>query len=233
MTKLVIACGHNRTRACMLAEACSDRFRSEFCAERSVQHIESDHAQTARIAYLWPPTASAHTHRSCAFASVLMCRNTPCPGTANAPNCTPELVYAELQNRWLIFPQSEIPHYSNLGISILGNCLEIAAGVPYAEYITENILEPLGMEATFSCNESVIERMAVGVTVNSQDQYEPASVICGGFDQPAGGLIASSADVSKYVGAYALRARRSWNADLSAVPFWESWRESSARRFIN
>jgi CubicO group peptidase (beta-lactamase class C family) len=38
--------------------------------------------------------------------------------------------------------------YSNLGVAVLGQALAIIAGQPYAEYITEHILEPLGMTSS-------------------------------------------------------------------------------------
>jgi len=38
--------------------------------------------------------------------------------------------------------------YSNLGYALLGNIISRVAGIPYQEYIWENILLPLGMKDT-------------------------------------------------------------------------------------
>jgi len=41
-------------------------------------------------------------------------------------------------------------HYSNAGIAVAGRVIETVTGKSYAEYVTENILTPLGMDRTSS-----------------------------------------------------------------------------------
>jgi len=56
-----------------------------------------------------------------------------------------------------------MPAYSNLGIALLAHLLEQIAQIPYATYVEENILKPLGMLNTgFVYTPAVIKRLAVG-----------------------------------------------------------------------
>ena len=48
----------------------------------------------------------------------------------------------------MIFPAMTEFKYSNLGIIVLGHTLERIAGQPYAQYVTEQILRPLGMTSS-------------------------------------------------------------------------------------
>jgi D-alanyl-D-alanine carboxypeptidase len=41
--------------------------------------------------------------------------------------------------------------YSNLGLTLLGEVVSAVAGTPWADYIEQKILKPLGMENTFAC----------------------------------------------------------------------------------
>ena len=50
-----------------------------------------------------------------------------------------------------LFPRGDVPAYSNYGMALAGYIVERAAGEPYADYVAEHILKPLGMaRATFS-----------------------------------------------------------------------------------
>jgi CubicO group peptidase (beta-lactamase class C family) len=49
-----------------------------------------------------------------------------------------------------LFPAGDVPAYSNYGMALAGYVVERAAGEPYADYVAEHILQPLGMaNATF------------------------------------------------------------------------------------
>jgi D-alanyl-D-alanine carboxypeptidase len=55
--------------------------------------------------------------------------------------------------------------YSNLGYSILGQVVEAAAKMPYSQYVTENIIEPLGLKNTVpEYTPEIVGKMATGYT---------------------------------------------------------------------
>jgi CubicO group peptidase (beta-lactamase class C family) len=89
--------------------------------------------------------------------------------------------------------------YSNTGYALLGHIVSRVSGKPYQEYITENILQPLGMEHTYWEYDSVPEDMlALGYRwENGQWKLEP--MLHDGSFGAMGGLITTIEDFSKYV----------------------------------
>jgi len=55
-------------------------------------------------------------------------------------------VYLKQHPRPLLFPTGTIPAYSNYGTALAGYIVERVSGEPYARYIENHILRPLGME---------------------------------------------------------------------------------------
>ena len=61
------------------------------------------------------------------------------------------------------FPAETRFKYSNLGLALAGEIVEAASGVPYARYIQQNILDPLGMtSSSIELPESQKTRVATG-----------------------------------------------------------------------
>ncbi len=89
--------------------------------------------------------------------------------------------------------------YSNLGFAILGNIIKQVSGVPYQQYITGNILQPLGMnDSKWEVDEIPTDQLALGYHwVNDQWQEEP--ILHDGAYGAMGGLFCSIEDFSKYV----------------------------------
>lgn len=98
---------------------------------------------------------------------------------------------------------SEIPslnyEYSNLGYGLLGHIITVVSGVSFQEYITRNILLPLGMTDTYyEYAELPGERLAQGYRwENGQWKAEP--MLHDGAFGSMGGLITTIEDFSKYV----------------------------------
>lgn len=61
---------------------------------------------------------------------------------------TKEQIVERLSGQETLYPAREYFQYSNLGMSLAGQIVESASGVGYAQYVTENILAPLGLEHT-------------------------------------------------------------------------------------
>ncbi|MDF2157301.1 serine hydrolase domain-containing protein [Algoriphagus sp. CAU 1675] len=89
--------------------------------------------------------------------------------------------------------------YSNTGYALLGNIISRVSGMPYQEYITQNILLPLGMEQTYWEYDQVPPgQLAIGYRWEDEEwKLEP--MLHDGSFGAMGGLITSIEDFSKYV----------------------------------
>lgn len=89
--------------------------------------------------------------------------------------------------------------YSNLGYGLLGQIISSVSGLPYQEYITDNILQPLGMTGTYWEYTAVpAELLALGYRWEDEQWKEEALLHDGAFGA-MGGLITSITDFSKYI----------------------------------
>jgi CubicO group peptidase (beta-lactamase class C family) len=82
------------------------------------------------------------------------------PGPVN-PLTVPELLADGLQSR---FDPGTSREYSNVGFALLGQLVEDATGVPFADHLSEELFEPLEMLATV-VGEEPVEEPAVGYAV--------------------------------------------------------------------
>ncbi|GAB3695165.1 hypothetical protein GCM10027592_16910 [Spirosoma flavus] len=89
--------------------------------------------------------------------------------------------------------------YSNLGFAMLGRIITVVSGKPYQQYITENILKPLGMNDTqWEYTKIPAEKLALGYRWQDNDWLEEPLLHDGSWGA-MGGLITSIEDFSKYV----------------------------------
>ncbi|ODS83660.1 MAG: serine hydrolase [Chryseobacterium sp. SCN 40-13] len=96
--------------------------------------------------------------------------------------------------------------YSNLGFALLGYIVKQVSGVTYQEYITKNILLPLGMAHTYWEYDKVPKKeLAHGYRwVNNQWQEQP--LLHDGTYGAMGGLMTSLEDFSNYLSFHLLSA---------------------------
>lgn len=96
-------------------------------------------------------------------------------------------------------PPSQEYEYSNTGYAMLGNIISRVSGMSYQEYITENILEPLGMESTYWDYAQVQEdQLAIGYRwEDGQWKLEP--MLRDGSFGAIGGMITTIEDFARYV----------------------------------
>lgn len=89
--------------------------------------------------------------------------------------------------------------YSNLGFATLGYIIKKVSGKPYQEYISENILKPLGMTHTYwEYTKVPKEQLAHGYRwVNTEWVEQP--LLHDGSYGAMGGMITTIADFSKYM----------------------------------
>ena len=89
--------------------------------------------------------------------------------------------------------------YSNLGFALLGKIIGNVSGVPYQQYITENIMKPIGMnDSKWEYNEVPADKLAHGYRWEDEQWKEEALLHDGSYGA-MGGLICSIDDFAKYV----------------------------------
>ncbi|MET2828397.1 serine hydrolase domain-containing protein [Mesorhizobium shangrilense] len=88
-------------------------------------------------------------------------------------------------------------HYSNAGIAVAGRVIETVTGKSYAEYVTDHMLKPLGMDRTSSgLAPGIAERLAPA-DMWTLDGDSPAPVFdLGG--PPAGNIYSTIGDMARY-----------------------------------
>ena len=89
--------------------------------------------------------------------------------------------------------------YSNMGFAMLGYIIAKVSGQSYSDYITENILKPLGMNQTFFEYSKIPDReLALGYRwLNGKWEEQP--YLHDGAYGSMGGMISSADDFSRYV----------------------------------
>ncbi|XP_056589542.1 putative beta-lactamase-like 1 [Triplophysa dalaica] len=109
-----------------------------------------------------------------------------------------------LQDDVLVADPGTKCHYSNLAFSLLAHVMaEKVAGTDYQSWVSENILQPLGMEDTgFEITPEIESQMAIGVYSSGL----PAPLYDLGWYRPSGQMYSTPADMAKLVmmllGAY-------------------------------
>lgn len=89
--------------------------------------------------------------------------------------------------------------YSNMGWAMLGRIITKVSGKPYEQYITDNILKPLGMNHTqWEYTKVSAGKLAHGYRWED-DQWKEEALLHDGVYGAMGGLITSIEDFSKYM----------------------------------
>lgn len=112
-----------------------------------------------------------------------------------------------LSGEALVFKPSSEFKYSNYGFAVLGELVSAVSGVPYEEYIQTNILDRLGMAATFTDYNDTIKGIASGLGREVPDQerekYEHYSA---NAYAPATGFVSNVVDLAKYIASFSTKA---------------------------
>jgi CubicO group peptidase (beta-lactamase class C family) len=102
-----------------------------------------------------------------------------------------------------VFPPGEVIAYSNYGAALAGYIVERVSGLPFSEYVEQNIFAPLGMaRSTFRqpLPKTLAADLAKGYKYTN-GQYVEGSIV---FDQPypAGALSATASDMARFMIAH-------------------------------
>ena len=112
-----------------------------------------------------------------------------------------EQMIERLSSQETLYSADTYFQYSNLGLSLAGEVVAAVSGRPYADYIEENILEPLGMEDTRTeiPEEHRGGRLAVGYTRRLRDgrrKVMPFYLVRG--IAPAAGFTSTVEDLARF-----------------------------------
>jgi D-alanyl-D-alanine carboxypeptidase len=112
----------------------------------------------------------------------------------------------------LALPHTNMDHapgtkflYSNIGYAILGATLGRAAAVPFVQWQTQHILEPLGMRHTaFEIGSAIAPDVTLGYDVENNGRADPAqsvreSITGRGYKVPNGALYTTVDDLSRFL----------------------------------
>jgi len=102
---------------------------------------------------------------------------------------------ASISDTWLRFPVGTGFAYSNLGIDLAGNILQVLSGRPFWQYVEENLFHPLGM-VNSSFDVEVIRpdtRRAIGHTGSFPRVPIEIPII------PSGGLYTSADEMGRFI----------------------------------
>jgi CubicO group peptidase (beta-lactamase class C family) len=92
--------------------------------------------------------------------------------------------------------------YSNYGFMILGRIVSRASGMAYADYVSANILKPLGMTSTtLEPSKVPADRLAHGYRWED-NQWKEERQLPHGAGGSMGGMLTSINDLAKYVSVY-------------------------------
>jgi len=123
--------------------------------------------------------------------------------TVNRYEISPKANLARAGDIGTRIPPNTQQKYSNLAYQLLGEIVERVAGMPYAEYLDRNILEPLGMTSTAfgPLTDDPSRRAAVGYKSRwLSDELEPADRWEEGVEAE-GGLWSCVEDLARWIGA--------------------------------
>lgn len=113
-----------------------------------------------------------------------------------------DLSYEEMVARFGQFPFEFAPgeryDYNNLGYYLLGQIIARYAGVPYAEAVERDLLQPLGLKETMYCDDHrIIRGRASGYEFYNGRLMNAAYTVPGPIDA-GGGLCATTADLIRW-----------------------------------
>ena len=104
-----------------------------------------------------------------------------------------DLIHA-LKNEHLAYKPRSVFNYSNLGPDIAGAAIERVEREPFARFMQEAVLDPLGMaHSSFALDDRVTDRLARGHVKHTPE--DPVTI----RDVPAGGLFSNVEDLARFM----------------------------------
>lgn len=101
-----------------------------------------------------------------------------------------------------VFPAGEVMAYSNYGTALAGYIVERVSGMPFAEYIEQNIYAPLGMNSS-TFRQPLPENLSPNLA--RPYRFVQGEYLEGGFEYmpaPAGSMSSTASDMAKFMLAH-------------------------------
>lgn len=117
----------------------------------------------------------------------------------------PRTLLSFVEDQPLAFAPGTAYAYSNSDNIVVGLMVEKAAGEPYAKVLKQRIYRPLRLRRAELKNRAAMPRPYMhGYSIEADGSYDDVSteIAFGGYAWASGGIVASPADLSTYVGAY-------------------------------
>ncbi|NKB69326.1 MAG: serine hydrolase [Candidatus Latescibacteria bacterium] len=101
-----------------------------------------------------------------------------------------------------------LANYSNYGMALAGYLVEARTGRPYAQYIKQQILEPLGMDGSWAeLAPETAQTLATGYQYDAAEaRHEPVQLVYLNA-APAGSMYATADDMARFMNAHLQRGR--------------------------
>lgn len=112
-----------------------------------------------------------------------------------------EEVDAKLKDQETLYPASTYFQYSNLGLTLLGEIVAEISGMPYEDYVQQNILNPLGLTNTrTNLPENLYgNELAIGYSaIKREGQREKVNLFQANGITPAAGFSSTVVDLGKF-----------------------------------
>lgn len=117
------------------------------------------------------------------------------------PFPTKEEIDSKLKDQETLYPASTYFQYSNLGLTLLGEIVEEISGMPYDDYVEQNILIPLGLSNTRTELPEKLygEELAIGYTARNRDgSRNKVKLFQANGITPAAGFSSTVGDLGKF-----------------------------------
>lgn len=156
------------------------------------------------LASIFGPAASssAITLRQLLGHTAGLPRSSPCALSSPTPACNLTTVQA-LQRLAtvgaLIAPPGSQPQYSNLGFSLAGHTLAAVTGVPWLQALPQDVLQPLGMNSSYTSYEAIPAALRDNVAVGFSYARIPATPLDDGWESPAGSVYTTGSDLMAFL----------------------------------
>ncbi len=135
-----------------------------------------------------------------------------------------EQVFPLLRDEYVSYPPDLVFSYSNIGYALLGRLVEKASGQPYASYMQEALLTPLGMDhSRFLTQPTNDPELAVGYR-----QGKPGAERYLLREVSAGALVSNVLDMSRFIRLWLAEGRVGTHALVSSATLHEMWRRQNS-----
>lgn len=106
---------------------------------------------------------------------------------------------ASLNKSELIYPPGQRTKYSNAGITVVGAVIEKLTGAPFAQSLTQSVLQPIGCTSTtFTATASIAGKLANGQMWTYYGRKFDAPIFALGTE-PAGNLYSTTSDLGRFL----------------------------------